>query len=153
MFTLHDLFIMASTVKKSKKSNWPVAQFIAIVILTIAVFLIVDFGRRTAIGYRIHQEEKRLEVELTELQTTHEALLTELEYVQSDAYIEEIARNELKMSQVGETVIVVMDTPQSAYKPIQVRIEPVFPNIKVETPIQAWTRFFFPDSKETGFSH
>ncbi|RME40789.1 MAG: septum formation initiator family protein, partial [Caldilineae bacterium] len=106
--------IVASTTRKRKKVNLPLAQFTAIVVLSISLFLIVDFGRRAATGYRIHREEKRLAAELEQLQQEHAALEERRAYVQSDAYVEEVARNELKWSRPGETVIVVLATPQAA---------------------------------------
>ena len=140
---------MASTTRKRKKVNLPLAQFTAIVVLSISLFLIVDFGRRAATGYRIHREEKRLAAELEQLKQEHAALEERRAYVQSDAYIKEVTRNELKWSRPGETIIVVLATPQAA-PPTQPARSFLFPPAEADTPLNAWMNLFFPNLNRPG---
>jgi cell division protein FtsB len=86
------------------------AQFIAIIVLTISVFLVVDFARRTAATYKIKAEAARLEQEVAQVRAQRQELEAHLNYVKSDAYVEEIARTQLKWAKEGETVVVIMAT-------------------------------------------
>ena len=135
---------MTSGARKRKKADLPVAQFIAIVVLSIALFLIVDFGRRTASGYRIYREEARLKAQLAPLQEAHRQLLDKRNYAQSDAYVEEIARNELKWSKPGEVVVVVLAAP-----PAEHLLPSAFGNSgsypATDTPFSVWFNLFFSE--------
>lgn len=100
--------------KKKRGPQFPVTQFIAIIVTTICLFLVVDFGRRTAASYQIKGEVERLQQEVAAARARREALDARLAYVKSDDYVEEIARTQLKWAREGETVVVVMATPQPA---------------------------------------
>ena len=135
---------MASNAKKRKAISLPITQFVAVIVLSISVFLIIDFGQRAATGYRVNQEEQELEAELLALQQTHQGLLNHQQYVQTDAYVEEIARNELKWSKPGETVVVIMPDSQTASpaeppQPATTKFSPTR-----QTPLDAWLDLFFP---------
>jgi hypothetical protein len=56
--------------KKRQNPKAPVAQFVAIIALSISIFLIIDLGRRAAANYRVQREAERLahEVELVKRQ-------------------------------------------------------------------------------------
>lgn len=138
---------MASAIKKRKQIELPVAQFVAIIVLTLSVFLIVDFGRRAATGYRFTQEKSRLEMQVSRAKLVQAQLLAQRDYIQTDAYVEKIARNELKWSRPDETVVVILPTlkalPQQEasrhYKTLDAEAESAF---------QAWLSLFFPSSPE-----
>jgi cell division protein FtsB len=129
--------------KKKRGPQFPLTQFIAIVVITISFFLVVDFARRTATIYRIKSEAARLEEEVAEARARNEALEARLRYVQSDAYVEEIARTQLKWAQPGETVVVVMATPQAVPTPPPGKQYVVTDGPPPETPWQAWWLLFF----------
>jgi len=136
---------VTSATRKRKQVDLPIAQFMAIIVLTISVFLIIDFGRRAATGYRVSREEEKLRAQLAIAQETQQHLLAKLEYVQTDTYVEEIARNELKWSRADETIVVIMPTPQAPSNP-QTKKTPLQVTRTAETPLQAWLILFFPDS-------
>jgi cell division protein FtsB len=129
--------------KKKRGAQFPLTQFIAIVVISISVFLAVDFARRMATIYRIKNEAVRLEEEVVTARANGEALEARLRYVQSDAYVEEIARTQLKWALPGETVVVVMATPQAVVAPPSDNLytSPDMP--PPETPWQAWWFLFF----------
>jgi cell division protein FtsB len=128
--------------KKKRVFQFPFTQFVAIVVITVCLFLVIDFGRRTASNYQIRAEETRLENELAASQDRHTALQARLAYVQSDAYVEEIARTQLKWAREGETVVVVMPTPQAPQA--QADGQPAAINgVVPESPWQAWWLLFF----------
>lgn len=129
--------------KKKRAAQFPLAQFIAIVVISISVFLAVDFARRTAAIYRIKSEAVRLEEEVAAVRANDVQLEARLRYVKSDAYVEEIARTQLKWALPGETVVVVMATPQAMAAPPPDNPHTTPPMPPPETPWHAWWYLFF----------
>jgi cell division protein FtsB len=95
-------------VKKRKQLKAPIAQFVAIIVLSISVFLMVDFGRRAAANYRIQREADNLTMEVEAAKEYQDRLLAQRTYAASNLYVEEIARNQLKWSKPGETLVIVI---------------------------------------------
>ena len=87
------------------------AQFVAVVIATIVLSLVIDFGRKAATNYRIQQERDRLEQEVIAAQAEYQRLLQRKAYVCTDEYVEKVAREELKWARPGETVMVIKTRP------------------------------------------
>jgi cell division protein FtsB len=86
-------------------------QFLAIVVLTISIFLIVDLGRRATASYHVTQAEKRLHQEISEALQRQEDLRARRDYVASDAYVEEWARGQAHMIHPGDKPMILV-TPQ-----------------------------------------
>jgi len=131
--------------KKKQSAKIPVAQFVAIIALSISVFLIVDFGRRAAANYRVQREEERLNQEVELAQRQQGRLLARRSYVASDLYVEEVARKELKWARPGEIVVVVMPTPEAAAQRSSQSVQAEKIGPVVHTPAQAWWLLFFGD--------
>lgn len=132
--------------KSPKNTEIPVAQFIAVLVLSISIFLIVDFGRRAATGYRVRREEQKLQAQLEALNETNKALESRRAYVETDLYVAEVARNEFKWSTPDETVIVILATPEAAPLSSFRNNQNVPSNVDSEdTPFNAWLTLFFPD--------
>jgi cell division protein FtsB len=129
--------------KKKHGPQFPLTQFIAIIVITISIFLVVDFARRTATIYRIKNEAARLEEEVIAVRAHSQTLEARLRYVESDAYVEEIARTQLKWAQPGETVVVVMATPQAIPTPSSDYQNTVTDASPPKSPWQAWWLLFF----------
>ena len=127
--------------KSAAKSLLP--QFIAVIALSISVFLIIDLGRRAAANYRVQREAERLTQEVAVAQAEQDALLARRSYVSSDLYVEEMARQELKWARPGETVIVVMATPEAILQPANTETPTVSSYAAPQTPAQAWWNLFF----------
>ncbi|MEM7348614.1 MAG: septum formation initiator family protein [Chloroflexota bacterium] len=129
--------------KKKSAPRSSSAQFVAIIVLTISIFLIIDLGRRAATNYRVHREAERLSQEVELAKQQQQLLLAQRSYVASDLYVEEVARRELKWARPGETVVVVMATPEAATKsttegPEVINVSPI-----AQTPAEAWWFLFF----------
>ncbi len=92
--------------KAKHRRSVPFTQIVTIVVATMAISMIVDFGRKAATNYRIRREELRLEQEIAAERAKHEALVALKEYVQTDEYVERIAREELKWVKPGEIAVV-----------------------------------------------
>jgi hypothetical protein len=130
--------------KKRQSPKAPLAQFVAIIALSISIFLIVDLGRRAAANYRIQREADRLTQEVEAARRYQARLLARRTYAASDLFVEEVARSELKWSKPGETVMVVMPTYDAA--PPAPQSAPPEAHIPVaQTPQEAWWQLFFGD--------
>ncbi len=129
--------------KKKRTLQFPFTQFVAIIVITVSLFLVIDFGRRTAASYQIRDEATRLEKEVATAQARHTDLEARLGYVQSDAYVEEIARTQLKWAREGETVVVVMPTPQPGPQTPADGQPAAINGVVPESPWQAWWLLFF----------
>ena len=75
-----------------------------IVALTIVGAIVWGFSRQIMLARRMQAEERRLEEAVASEERRQEELLAQLEYVQSDAYVENWAREEAKMAKPGEVV-------------------------------------------------
>ena len=129
--------------KKRQGPKVPVAQFIAIIALSISIFLIVDLARRAAANYRVQREAYRLTQEVEAMREHQAKLLARRSYVASDLYVEEVARSELKWAKPGEMVIVVMPTPAAITSlPTPANVTTASQQT-AETPAEAWWLLFF----------
>jgi len=138
--------------KKKQTAKIPLAQFAAIIALSISVFFIIDFARRAAANYRVQREAERLGQEVEMVRRHQERLLARRSYVASDLYIEEMARKELKWARPGETVVVVIPTSEAATTKLS---SPALPPTSIGpvayTPAEAWWLLFF-DNSSTGYT-
>ena len=122
-------------------------QFAAIVVLTIALFLVVDFGRRTTAGYYVSQTEKRLEAEIAALLEQRKALQEWRDYVQTDEYVEKWAREQARMVQPGDRRLIVVtpepsDAQSEAAAPVAATPDSVVPTQPVPN-WHHWWRLFW----------
>jgi cell division protein FtsB len=138
--------------KKKQSSKVPLAQFVAIIALSISIFFIIDLGNRAAANYRVQREAERLSQEVEMARRYQEKLLARRSYVASDLYIEEVARKELKWARPGETVIVVMPTPEATTQLPPPDAQTATIGAVVHTPTQAWWLLFFGDKASSDYS-
>lgn len=129
--------------KKRNGAKAPVAQFVAIIVLSISIFLIVDFGRRAAANYRVQREADRLSLEVEAARQRQAELLARRTYVASDLYVEAVARNELKWGQPGEAVMVILPTPETIALPTDRVVQTVTVLPMAQNPFEAWWLLFF----------
>ena len=95
-------------IKKLQESkSW---QLLLISALILLMPLLVDVNGRISVIRRMRQEETRLEQELTQAQAERDALQEQLEFVASDAYLEQWARVEARMTLPGQVVIIPLQT-------------------------------------------
>jgi cell division protein FtsB len=128
--------------KLSESRGW---QLLLIAVLILILPLMVDINRRMGILRRMHQEEARLEKELVGVQAEHEVLQRQLEFVATDAYLEQWARVDARMTQPGEVSIIPLTIEPS---------EGAEPGSEGDSPRTAtspsipeqWHRLFFDDA-------
>jgi cell division protein FtsB len=123
-------------------------QFVAIVVLTIAIFLIVDFGRRTTAGYYVSQAEQRLVDQIQAELERRQKLMERRDYVASDAYVEEWAREQAHMIRSGDQpfILVTPASPQSRVDLLQ-SVEPP-PSAEPYPNWYCWWLLFFGEQAE-----
>lgn len=128
-------------------------QFLAIILITIALAVVLDFGHRAAVGAELKREARQLERQVATLEAEHSALETQREWVQSDDYVEEWARTEGGMVLRGETPVVPVPSGQVAPEESVAPALPVGPaapsSEKAEETSSHWPEwwalFFGPD--------
>jgi hypothetical protein len=119
-------------------------QFIAIVVLTISIFLVVDFSRRTTASYYASQAEKRLEQEIQAEIERQAELKARRDYAASDRFVEEWARKN-HMVRPGDQPMIII-TPVSSQARIEL-LQSTQPQPSPET-VPNWYRWwllFFGD--------
>jgi cell division protein FtsB len=95
-------------------------QLLIITSLILVVPLMADINGRIGVLRRMHQQEARLNRELTEAQAEQEDLEARLQFVSGDEYLEQWARVEARMTQPGEIAIIPLyeeSTPSEASAP------------------------------------
>jgi cell division protein FtsB len=92
-------------------------QFSAIVVLTIVLFLVIDLGRRTTAGYHVSQAEKDLMAEIRAQTALKQELKARLEYVKTDAFVEQWAREQARMVRKGDRPLIVVRSPARPAQP------------------------------------
>jgi cell division protein FtsB len=129
----------SSTIQGRKLS--PV-QVIAVIVLAMAFFIMVDLGHRVTVNYRIQREAEQLNQQVELAQLHQQELLARRSYVASDLFVEEVARKELKWAKSGETVIVILPTSELALPP-NANVPAVQTKV-VQTPqTEGWWVLFF----------
>lgn len=124
----------------------PFTQYIALIVAVACLFVVIDLGRRMATNYRVQREAEMLTEQVT-LAKQHQAeLLARRSYVASDLFIEEVARTELKWTKPGETIIVILPTPEAALAgnspETTTEVEPL-----PEVPPESWSENLFGESE------
>jgi cell division protein FtsB len=134
---------MATRVKRSGIISF--TQFVAIIVAIVALSLVIDFGRKAAINYRIQREVDRLEQEVAAARQEQQRLLTLKAYVQTDEYVEKAAREELRWARLGEAVIIVRPIARQAPPPAQEAILSTEP-AGAKSYWREWWALFFDSS-------
>ncbi len=120
-------------------------QFVVIVTATLLLSLLFGFAYKMSSYAQVKQEAEQLQGRLQQTQLEREMLLTRKAYVQSDAYVEKVAREELKWGRRGDrlvsvrTVAAPVPTPPLT-PPAQEPSEPTVPQW------EAWRDVFFGES-------
>ena len=119
-------------------------QFVAIVVLTMAIFLVVDFSRRTTASYYASQAEKRLEQEIQAELDRHADLKAQRDYATSDQFVEEWAReNHMILPGDQPMIIITPASPQAQIELLQTA--PQDPSPQSVPNWYRWWLLFFGD--------
>jgi len=89
-----------------KRSGVSVTQFVVLIVATIALSLLVDFGRKVVQYRHLQAEELRVD-QAIEYEKKRQAYLEWLkDYVQTPQFVDSWARTEWKMVKPGEVLVV-----------------------------------------------
>jgi hypothetical protein len=91
-----------------KRSGISVTQFVALIVATSALFLVVDFGRKVVLYRHLQLEEARLDQGIEYEENRGDYLEWLKGYVQTDNFVDAWARREWKMVKPGEISVVPM---------------------------------------------
>jgi cell division protein FtsB len=123
-----------------KRSSVSAIQFVALIVATIALSLVVDFGRKVALYRHLQLEEARLDQGIEYEENRRDYLEWLREYIQTDSFVESWARREWKMVKPGETSVV----PVMTEAPVVPQIRPQEESQPSEgSRWQEWWKFFF----------
>ena len=101
------------SLSQSHPSRKQVATAVGIVIAVVVVGGIAwAFAQQIVLAQQMQAEEQRLEQLVASEQARNDALLEELAYVRSDAYVEHWARAEAGMAKPGEVTMVLIEEPE-----------------------------------------
>jgi cell division protein FtsB len=130
--------------RRSRVGQLSGVQIMFAAILAVGLILAINFSSRIAAGQPLQDTYQRVSDEIVSLQQTQAALIAERDYVQSDAYVEQWARDEGKMVRQGEVLVIpvpsgdtVEPTPM-AQQLFEVETTPPEP----ETWMVWWSLFF-----------
>ena len=104
----------------------------------LSILLVSAFSHAWSLHQTLEEKEALLEPLLTAQQEEHATLQAQLTYVQSDAYVEEWAQNDARMTRPGETlVILIIPTPTPTLTPT-----PLPAPTPTPTPLPFWQRWW-----------
>lgn len=81
-------------------------------LLGIAIIIAVGYARAYYEDYQIRQEVQNLQLEFNKLEKKKFASLELLNYVKSDAFVEEKARTEFNLKKPGENILAIPIEPR-----------------------------------------
>ena len=89
-----------------KRSGVSLTQFVALIVATIVLSLVVDFGRKVALYRHLQLKEARLDQGIECEENRRDYLEWLKGYVQTDQFVDSWARREWKLVKPGETSVV-----------------------------------------------
>jgi len=96
----------------------PLVPLILAACLVAVGLLAFNTGRNVLHNYQLRQDEQALRNDLRALDVEQQQLTAIREYLESDEYVEDIARRVLGLVKPGETLVIVSGTePQPALQP------------------------------------
>ena len=116
-------------------------RFIVVALVVILVLLLMDFNQRMVLLTRMRSQEEVLEQEYSQLQSTRDALETQIAFANSDLAVEKWAREEGGMVQEGDIPIILLppSDPVPTKAPEQTTI------VDEVEKWQIWQELFFGD--------
>jgi hypothetical protein len=138
--------------RPSKRSNAPISsvQVMFAMILGIGLLLAINFSSRITDSQPVQEEYNRIVADIARLEAEQESLIDLRDYVQSDLYVEQWARDHGKMIRDGE--VLVIPVPSGAL--IEPTPAPEFnPEFQIAQPDdqswQLWWQLFFDGEPPT----
>ncbi len=131
--------------KQRRTGQFSGVQVMFAAILTIGLFLAIDFSGRITAGRPVQQAYEQVSAEIDTLRREQSALIRQRDYVRSDAYVSLWARTEGKLVLPGEILVIPVPsvannapTPEPSFAPQDVITAPPGPE-----PWLLWWALFF----------
>jgi cell division protein FtsB len=99
--------------RKKRQRVLSTPKVVAIVTFTLIAVLSVDFGRKALDNYHNQRQVEWLRQQVEAERETNQALQETLQYVESDAYVEKSARENLGLVKAGEVAVVPVRQAES----------------------------------------
>jgi len=116
-------------------------RFIVVALVIILVLLLMDFNQRMVLLTKMRGQQEDLEQEYSYLESTRDALETQIAYSDSDLAVEKWAREEGGMVQEGDIPIILL--PPS--DPVPTKASEQTTVIDEVEKWQIWQELFFGD--------
>jgi len=97
----------------------PVREIFVVAAVPICILVGLSFARVLVAEYRLHLQKQQLVQDVRSLQEQNRQLQDRVDYLQTDAAIEELAREELGWTKPGDTSVVVVRAQPTASPAIQ----------------------------------
>lgn len=124
-------------------------QFAGIVVMTIVLFLIVDYGQRASTSFYVSQAEAQLKADIAVELTRQAQLTARRDYVSSREYVEKWAREKAHMVLPGDKpmILVTVEVTPAADNAVADAAAPdgdasPAPPTGVATPEPAWRQWW-----------
>jgi cell division protein FtsB len=120
-------------------------HIVALVMLLLMLSLVIHFVNQVLQSAHLEAERAALATEVAQLEAENQQLLGAVEYVESDLYVERVAREELGYAREGETVVLPRFVEPT---PTPLPATPAVPLLPSPTPQpnwQGWWESFFPE--------
>jgi len=96
-------------VRAKKNDSNLKSKFLILLSFVILIFFIINFVKTWSQNHAVDQEIGGLKGQIADLQTGNSKLNDLIKYFNSDAYVEEKAREDLGLKKQGENVVVIAD--------------------------------------------
>lgn len=127
------------------------AQVTFAAILAVGLALVISLSSRILAGQPLEQAYNRVLVEIDQLRLEQSRLITERDYVRSDAYVERWAREDGKMVREGEVLIIPVPSGANINPaPTPVPLAEIETTLPGPEPWNLWWALFF-DSEPPKF--
>ena len=103
----------------ASKLGIPIAPLVVALAVVAIGYLAFSTARYVVHNYQLRGEEQQLQREVDQLDRDHEDLTAVRDYLESDEYIEYVARRTLGLVRPGETLVVVSGSEPVAAAPLQ----------------------------------
>lgn len=114
---------------------------LTLVLVVLSLWMMASFVGQIMTGAQLEQRHAALIAENARIEATNRALLDQVEYAESPAYAEQVAREQLGLAAEGDTVVLPTfeDRPASAMTPTPVALPAPTPQLNWRAWVQVLT--------------
>ncbi len=114
---------------------------LTLVLVVLSLWMLASFVGQIMTGAQLEQRRAALVAENARLEATNRALLDQVEYAESPAYAEQIAREQLGLAAEGDTVVLPTfeDRPAREATPTPIALPAPTPQLNWRAWVQALT--------------